>query len=144
MKKEAYESAIRAFREPFIRSGTDLRVIEGGKPSWRKGAFRVVIGPRSESTHRFRSDAALLWEDVWSDHALNSLGWRVLNRSVGIDLKGMPILYETLRVFLNGRKIDAATEDGAGYVLRSGRLYLDVAAPLHPDSHIFVTYKRGE
>ena len=57
---------------------------------------------------------------------------------------GMPIIYETLHVYLNGRRIELATGEGAGYLLRDGNLHLDVAAPLHPRSHLFFAYRKEE
>jgi hypothetical protein len=134
----------RAFRRSFERAGVDVRVMTGRRPKWRKGAFHMVVSGRNQGRDTHKGDAFLTWENFWSTDALESLGWRVINRSIQIHLRGMPLVYETLKVYLNGRKIEAATDDGAGYILKEGKLFLDVAAPIHPQSHVFLTYKRSE
>ena len=73
---------------------------------------------------------------------METTAWRTLNRSTRVPITGTPLIYDTLQVYLNGRPISETTKDGAGYVLKGDALYLDVAAPLHPDSHVFIVYKK--
>ncbi|NUN16401.1 MAG: hypothetical protein HUU55_22460 [Myxococcales bacterium] len=87
-------------------------------------------------------DALIVWDGTWSVDAMERLAWRTMNRTIGVKISGMPIVYDSLRVFLNGRSIDRTTQDGAGYLMKSGSLFLDVAAPIHPNSHLFLYYRR--
>ncbi len=137
---------VGAFQVPFARSGVDVRThLDSGHPKWREGTFRVIVTDgktlRGEGA---RADAVIQWDGEWDVPNLEVLGWRVVNRSVSVPISGMPIIYDTLHVYLNGRRIELATGEGAGYLLRGGHLHLDVAAPLHPRSHLFFAYRKEE
>jgi hypothetical protein len=134
---------MRAFQGPFRQRGIDMAVrTELNSRSFRKGAFRVAIvapGKAAELADAF--DAVIEWEPRWNADELDRVAWRVISRSMRVPISGMPIRWDSLKVFLNGRPIEPTTKDGAGYVLRGGGLFLDVAAPIHPDSHLFAVYR---
>jgi hypothetical protein len=137
---------VGAFQVPFARSGVDVRThLDSGPPRWREGAFRVIVTDgKTQRGEAGQADAVIQWDEAWEIPSLEVLGWRVVNRSVSVPISGMPIIYETLHVYLNGRRIELATGEGAGYFLRGGNLHLDVAAPLHPRSHLFFAYRKEE
>lgn len=134
---------LKTFVDTFRQRGVSAVVSFDSKPiQFRPESFRVQITTRKSTVAQPGVDALLVWDGTWSADALERLAWRTMNRTIGIKISGMPMVYDTLRVFLNGRSIDHTTRDGAGYVMRSGSLYLDVAAPIHPDSHLFLYYRR--
>lgn len=133
-------AAISAFRAPFQKSEVDLFMSTSGSPTpWRSNAFHVAITSRA-GVQVEGADAMFVWNGDVDRRTFEALAWRSINRSVRVPITGVPI-FSTFKVFLNGREIPISNGDGAGYVLKAGGMHLDVAAPLHPESHIFLSYK---
>jgi hypothetical protein len=112
-----------------------------GKP-WRLDTFRVVLCVKASGCEAQGEDAMIPWLGDMELDTIETTAWRTLNRSTRVPITGTPLIYDTLQVYLNGRPISETTKDGAGYVLKGDTLYLDVAAPLHPDSHVFIVYRK--
>ncbi|GMV40199.1 MAG: hypothetical protein AMXMBFR64_19150 [Myxococcales bacterium] len=137
--KQALDEAMAAFRAPFQKAEVDLFMSSGSPTPWRSNAFHVAITSRPGLLVD-GADAQFAWTGEVERRTFEALAWRAINRSVRIPITGVPI-FNTFKVFLNGREIPISSGDGAGYVLKAGGMHLDVAAPLHPESHIFLSYK---
>ena len=75
-------------------------------------AFRVAVVEEGQRMRDIEADAVLNWSGDWRPAILEALAYRVMSRSIHVPLSGRPIVYESLRVFLNGRPIDPTTRDG--------------------------------
>ena len=115
---------------------------DGTKNPWRLDTFRVLLCMKEGGCESQGEDALIPWLGALDVDTIDTTAWRTLNRSTRIPITGTPLVYDTLKVFLNGRPISETTKDGAGYVLKGDSLFLDVAAPLHPDSHVFIVYRK--
>lgn len=134
---------LKAFSDTFQQRGVSAVASFDSKPiQFRPNSFRVRLTTRKSTVAEPGIDALIVWDGTWSVDAMERLAWRTMNRTIGVKISGMPIVYDSLRVFLNGRSIDRTTQDGAGYLMKSGSLFLDVAAPIHPNSHLFLYYRR--
>lgn len=138
--REALDQATAAFKAPFQKAEVNLFMSTSGAPTpWRSGAFHVAITDRP-GVQVDGADALFVWSGEVERRTFEALAWRAINRSVRLPITGVPI-FQTFKVFLNGREIPISSGDGAGYVLKAGGMHLDVAAPLHPRSHVFMSYK---
>ena len=115
---------------------------DGTQSPWRLDTFRILLCMDDKGCESQGEDALIPWLGSLDDYTMETTAWRALNRSTRVPITGSPLVYDTLKVFLNGRSISETTKDGAGYVLKGNELFLDVAAPLHPDSHVFIVYKK--
>jgi hypothetical protein len=132
--------ALDAFRQPFTKSEVDLFMSITGSPTpWRAKAFHVAITDRP-GVQVDGADAVFVWNGDMDARTFEALAWRSINRSIRVPITGVPI-FSSFKVFLNGREIPISNGDGAGYVLKAGGMHLDVAGPLHPDSHVFLSYR---
>ena len=132
--------ALDAFRQPFQKSEVDLFMSIKGTPTpWRGQAFHVAITTRRGVSVE-GADAVFAWNGSYDPATFEALAWRAINRSIRVPITGIPI-FNTFHVYLNGREIQPSSGDGAGFVLKAGGMHLDVAAPIHPQSHIFLSYR---
>ena len=131
------------FRDVLNRRRVELAWAGDGAGSpWRLDTFRVVLCMKPSGCEPQGEDAMIPWLGDMELDTIETTAWRTLNRSTRVPITGTPLIYDTLQVYLNGRPISETTKDGAGYVLKGDTLYLDVAAPLHPDSHVFIVYRK--
>ena len=138
--RDALDGAIGSFKTAFQKAEVDLFMSTTGAPTpWRSGAFHVAITDRPGVTVP-DADALFVWTGEVDRRTFEALAWRAINRSVRVPITGVPV-FNTFKVYLNGREIQLSSGDGAGYVLKAGGMHLDVAAPLHPKSHVFMSYK---
>lgn len=142
--ESALEEIRKTFFETFLKRRVELAWSLPRNPRpWRLDTFRIVLCMKEGGCESQGEDAMIPWDGGLDEDTIETTAWRTMNRSTMIPITGTPMIYDTLKVYLNGRAIAETTKDGAGYVLQGETLYLDVAAPLHPKSHVFIVYKQS-